>query len=139
SMADSINAQYLRRVATAFDLEQRSALLLAGTRQTVGLAYDRLVEVARRTDVLVNISGMLTDQELTGPIPYRIYLDLDPGCTQLWQAAQGIDMGFAGHSHVVTIGTRIGQLDCPVPTCGLDLLTTLQPIVLPYWPAADRS
>jgi hypothetical protein len=138
ALADSINAQYLRVIATAFDLVQSSALLLAGTRQTVGLSYDRLVEVARRADVLVNISGMLTDQELTNPIPYRIYLDLDPGFTQLWHTAQGIDMRFAGHSHFVTIGTRIGQPDCPVPTCGLRWLTTLQPIVLAYWPVAQR-
>src|SRR5229473_4351356 len=134
----SINAQYFRQVAMDFGLERSSALLLAGTRQTVGLTYDRLVEVARRTDVLVNISGILTDQELTSHIPYRIYLDLDPGFTQLWHAAQGIDMRFAGHSHFMTIGTRIGQPDCPVPTCGLHWLTTLQPIVLAYWPVAEQ-
>jgi hypothetical protein len=138
SLANSDNAQYLRRVTKAFDLEESSALLLAGTQQTVGLTYNRLVEVARRTDVLVNISGMLIDQELTSHIPYRIYLDLDPGFTQLWHAAQGIDMRFAGHSHFVTIGAHIGQPDCPVPTCGLRWLTTLQPIVLAYWPVAKR-
>src|SRR5207244_1313101 len=90
------------------------------------------------TAVPVNISVRLADQQLLGPIPCRVYLDLDPGFTQRCHAAQGIDMRFTGHSHFVTIGTRIGQPDCPVPTCGLDWLTTLQPIVLPYWPAADR-
>jgi hypothetical protein len=85
-----------------FGLGEKAALLLAGAREAVGLPYDRLLEVARRADVLVNISGMLTDESLTGRIPVRVYLDLDPAFNQLWHTAQGIDMRFAGHSHFMT-------------------------------------
>src|SRR3712207_1457565 len=81
---------------------------------------------------------MLADPELTGPVPVRVYLDLDPAFTQLWHAAQGIDMRFAGHTHFVTIGQAIGQPDCPVPACGLPWIRTLQPVVLAYWPVAGR-
>src|SRR5262249_3192193 len=49
-----------------------------------------------------------------------------------------IDMRLAGHSHLVTIGQRIGHADCAVPTCGLRWLTTPQPIVLAHWPVAER-
>jgi hypothetical protein len=79
---------------------------------------------------------MLTDPELIGPIPRRVYLDLDPGFVQLWHAVQGIDMRFAGHTHFVTIGLAIGHADCSVPTCGLPWITTPQPIVLEHWPVA---
>jgi hypothetical protein len=65
-----------------------------------------------------------------------VYLDLDPAFIQMWHAVQGIDMRFDGHTHFVTIGLAIGQLDCPVPTCGRTWLTTPQPIALPYWPVA---
>jgi hypothetical protein len=138
SLAQSDNAAYFQRVTADFGLEQTSALVLANTEQTVGLLYRELREIARRTDVLINISGMLTDDALTAQIPVRVYLDLDPGFNQLWQAAQGIDRGFAGHTHFVTIGQAIGQPDCCVPTCGLTWIPTLQPVVLAHWPVAEH-
>src|SRR4051794_28438078 len=92
----SENAAYFRRVVAEFGLERSAALLLAGSRQTVGLSHDELRSVCRRADLLVNISGMLADEDLTGRIPVRVYLDLDPGFIQLWHETQGIDMRFAG-------------------------------------------
>src|SRR6185503_6082514 len=40
-----------------------------------------------------------------------------------------------GHDAYVTIGERIGAPDCTVPTCGLDWITTPQPVVLGEWEA----
>jgi hypothetical protein len=137
TLEDSENTAYFRRVVTAFGLEDVAALLLEGTRTTVGLPYDRLCAAARRADVLVNISGMLTDPELLDPIPVRVYLDLDPAFVQLWHAVSGIDMRFTGHTHFVTVGQAIGQAGCTVPTCGRRWIPTLQPIVLDHWPVAD--
>jgi hypothetical protein len=137
-LAASENADYFRRVTEEFGLQDNSALLMAGTQQTAGLSYERLRQVARRADALINISGLLTDQELTAHIPIRAYLDLDPAFNQLWQAVQGIDMRFAGHTHHVTIGHNLGEPDCPVPTCGLSWIKTWQPIVLERWPVAER-
>ena len=54
----------------------------------------------------------------------------DPTFNQLWHATQGIDMRFAGHTHFVTVGLALGQSECPVPTCGLAWVPTLQPVVL---------
>ena len=136
SLQDSVNCSYFRAVAKSFDLEDRASLLLAGTRQTFGRSYEALLDVGRRADALINISGMLTDEALIAATPVRIYLDLDPGFNQLWQS-QGIDMRLAGHTHFVTIGQAIGQAECPVPTCGVSWITTLQPIVLDDWPIAE--
>ena len=137
-MPHSANAAYFRQVMADFELERSSALLLTGTQETVGLPYAQIREAARRADLLINISGMLTDEELTGRIPVRVYLDLDPAFNQLWHAMQGIDMRFAGHTHWVTVGLAIGQPECSVPTCGLPWITTLQPVVLAHWPVAER-
>src|SRR5918998_6653341 len=41
-LARSTNAAYFRRVMADFGLKQTSALLLAGTQETIGLPYDRL-------------------------------------------------------------------------------------------------
>jgi hypothetical protein len=138
SLAQSDNAAYFRQVTAEFDLAQASALVLAHTRETVGLPYEELGAIARRADVLINISGLLADEAITADIPVRVYLDLDPGFNQLWQEVQSIDRGFAGHTHFVTIGQAIGQPDCPVPTCGLPWIPTLQPVVLAHWPVADH-
>jgi hypothetical protein len=137
-LAASENAAFLREIATEFGLERPAALILAGTRETVGIAYEELREFARRADLLLNVSGMLTDPELMVNIPCRTYLDLDPAFNQLWQSVEGIDMRFAGHTHFVTIGQAIGEADCTVPTCGIQWIKSLQPIVLEHWPVADR-
>ncbi|MGA2658856.1 MAG: hypothetical protein ABSH34_15245 [Verrucomicrobiota bacterium] len=137
-LAASRNAAYFARVTHEFELRDRSALLLPGTQQTCGLSYEQLRQVAQRANMLINISGMLTDPALLAPIPVRIYLDLDPAFNQLWSAVQGIDMRFAGHTHFVTIGQAIGEPGCSVPTCGLKWLQTFQPVVLERWPVATR-
>src|SRR5688572_27614233 len=133
SLSSSENAAYFRAVVRQFDLESRASLLLADTRETVGPSYDALRALATRSDLLINISGMLADPALTEPIPVRVYLDLDPGFNQLWYAAEGIDVGFDGHTHFVTIGPAIGGRDCAIPTCGRNWIATRQPVVMSEW------
>jgi hypothetical protein len=77
---------------------------------------------------------MLRDDALLEPIPIRVYLDLDPAFNQLWATANGIDMGFANHTHFVTVGQCIGADGCDVPTCGRHWIRTLPPVVLERWP-----
>src|SRR6266481_1588346 len=45
-LADSVNAAYFQKVMADFDLSRTSALLLAGTTETFGLAYSELQTVA---------------------------------------------------------------------------------------------
>jgi hypothetical protein len=138
SLLRSENATYFHQVMSEFGFEQNAALLQAGTRHTVGMSYDSLCQVASSTDALINVSGMLTDEALVEKVPWRVYLDLDPAFTQLWHAMQGIDMGFSGHDRFVTVGQAVGGYWCDVPTCGLAWITTPQPLVLEYWPVAER-
>ena len=128
---------YFREVVRDFGLEKGAALLLGGTRETVGLGYDELRDAVKRCDVLFNISGMLADPALIERVPRRVYLDLDPAFIQLWHAEYGIDMRFDAHTHFVTVGLALGSASCPVPTCGREWITTLQPIVLDEWPRGE--
>jgi len=134
SLARSLQAEYFREVAARFDLESRAALVNPLTQETTGLSYSALVAAARDADLLINISGTLTDPRLLEPISRRLYLDLDPAFNQLWHAVDGVDVRFAGHTHFATIGCLIGTAGCDVPTCGRTWLPTLQPIVLSEWP-----
>ncbi|MGH8542400.1 MAG: glycosyltransferase [Gammaproteobacteria bacterium] len=131
------NAAYFRDVVGQFGLEDEATLLLTGTRETAGLTYDQVRDWASRADLLVNIGGGLTDPCLLEPIPVRLYLDLDPGFTQLWQAVEGIDMRFDGHTHFATVGLTLGQPGSQVPTCDIDWIPTPQPVVLKEWPLAN--
>jgi hypothetical protein len=135
-LARSANGRYFRRLIEDFGLEG-SALILEGMTETVGASYDELRALARRADVLVNVNGILAEPELFEPVPVRIYLDIDAGFNQLWHATQGIDRRFAGHTLHVTIGQGIGEPWSPVPTCGIDWIKTVQPVVLDHWPVAD--
>lgn len=85
-------------------------------------------------DVVLNVSGILPADSIAA-IPVRVYLDLDPAFNQMWHA-QGIDRGFSGHTHFVTVGQAIGRNGCMVPTHGLDWIGTLPPVFLDEWPPA---
>jgi hypothetical protein len=132
-LADSINARYFRQVATDFGLAEHAALVAAGTHDSFGIDYETLRDIAGESDLLINISGMLVDENLLQRIPQRMYLDLDPAFNQIWHE-QGVDSHLKGHTHFATIGLAIGEADCPVPTCGVEWIKTLQPVVLNHWP-----
>lgn len=126
---------YFEQVIAEFGLS--AALLVDRSRETVGLSYEDLHRRASEAELLLNINGLLADEELLAAIPVRVYLDIDAGFNQLWHATQGIDRRFGGHTHHVTIGLGIGEDWSPVPTCGIEWEKTLQPVVLAEWPVAD--
>jgi hypothetical protein len=81
--------------------------------------------------------GFLTDEDVLAAAPRRVFLDTDPGFGQMWRELGQADV-FAGHDAHATIGENIGHPECEIPTCGLDWITTRQPIVLAEWPATPR-
>jgi hypothetical protein len=134
-MARTPTGFYFQQVVRGFGLGERAALLRAGTEETLGMVYSRLRDFCRGADVLINVSGILTDPDLIERIPIRAYLDLDPAFNQLWHE-DGIDMRFAAHNRFVTVGQALGTPECPVPTAGHRWIPTLPPVVLDRWPAA---
>jgi hypothetical protein len=136
TLAGSINARYFDAVADRFGLAQRdAALLVTGTRETHRRSYDDLLRTAGSSDLLINISGLLRDEALLGPIGRRLYLDVDPAFTQLWHAVEDIDMGLANHTHFATLGALIGEPGSAIPDCGVRWTATRPPVVLSEWPA----
>jgi hypothetical protein len=127
--------QYFEAVCRDYGLADQAALVVAGTNEVFGTTESRLRRIAGDADVLLDIAGMLVDAPVSERIPTRVYLDLDPGFTQLWHDVAGIDMRFEGHSHFVTVGLGIGAYSS-APTCGRRWLTTVPPVVLECWPVA---
>jgi len=125
-------------LARGFELEDQFALLVGGTHETIGLSRARVVERAHNSALLLNVMGFLTDEEILAQARRRVFLDIDPGFPQMWRQL-GLHDSFAGHDAFVTIGQNIGYADCTIPTCGLEWITTPQPIVLERWPTATNQ
>ena len=131
------SVDYFSELVRDFELDGHAALLVRGSTETSGIPYRELLSLARDADVVFNVSGMLRDEELVGPAPLRVYLDLDPAFNQLWHAVEGIDMGFGLHNRFATVGLELGEPACPVPTCGREWIKTLPPVFLPRWTRAE--
>jgi hypothetical protein len=64
-----------------------------------------------------------------------VYLDIDPGFAQIWEA-QELAHSFAGHDDFVTLASNIAGEDCLVPSGGRRWIGTLPPILIDHWPLA---
>jgi hypothetical protein len=139
----SLNVRYLAEVMERFGLGNRWAVLIDGGARSLGMSRGALDTAAAEAELLLNVNGFVDDPEVLSRVGLRAYLDIDPGFGQMWRALDLYDM-FAGHDAYVTIGERIGQADCTIPTGGLDWITTPQPVVLTEWgaqqsPEPDRG
>jgi hypothetical protein len=103
---------------------------------TVGLS--RQASLAKTGDslLLLNVMGFIDDEEVLAVSPRNVFLDIDPGFGQMWRAL-GLDDSYAGHDAFVTIGEKIGDPDCLIPTCGLEWMTSPHPIPLGQWPLTE--
>ena len=131
--ASSVNARYFRTVMERFGLLDHAALLESEGHGHVGLSLSELEKLAPEVDLLVNGSGVMRLKSILGAVRRRLYLDMDPGYTQIWQEQYGVDMNLRDHDVYVTVGSNLGNPDCPLPTCGIRWETTLPPIVIDEW------
>jgi hypothetical protein len=136
--ASSASGRWLRRTMAGAGLQDRWGALIDGGTETLGRSRAELREELGRAILLINVNGFLEDRELLAAAPRRVYLDIDPGLAQLWEA-EGLADTFAGHEDFVTVGTNVGGEGCGVPTGGRRWITTLPPVVLEHWPVAGAG
>lgn len=134
AIEDSWNVRYFLDVMRCFGLDGSYGLLCNGGANTIGLSRADIIERVADSAALINVMGFLNDEEIVAAAPKRVFLDIDPGFGQMWQALALHDT-FRGHDAFVTIAENIGKPDCTIPTCGLEWITTRQPVVLDQWPA----
>jgi hypothetical protein len=131
------SVRYVSETMERFGFEGRWALVPRSGAEPIGISRSELREVARGTDLLLSVSGMLADPDVLDAVAVRAYLDLDPAFNQLWHAVEGVDMRFDAHTHFVSVADAIGNPECPIPDCGREWLPTLPPVVLDEWPVAS--
>lgn len=128
---DSTNLRYLAAVMQPFDIDY--AVLVDHGRGVIGRSREDLVAWVGGSTMFLNVMGFVDDEELLDSASCSVFLDIDPGFGQMWRAL-GLHDLFRGHDSYVTIGENIGDSGCTIPTCGVDWVTTCQPVVLDHWP-----
>jgi hypothetical protein len=134
SFADCANLAYFQEVTRHFGLAGSAALVYEGGEQIHGATGPDLLEVAGAADLLVNITGHLTLERLKSRIRRKVYIDEDPGYTQIWHAAGNAGSRLEGHDFFFTVGENIGTPDCSVPTGDVLWRPVRRPVVFEEWP-----
>jgi hypothetical protein len=135
SPESSFNLRYLANVMERFGLADHWTLLFDRGSRVFGQTRKHVHDRLRRSAFLLNVMGYLDDEEMLGAAPRRVFLDIDPGFGQMWQALGQAEL-FRDHDDYVTIGENVGQPGCAIPTLGIEWITTRPPVVLDEWAVA---
>ncbi|HVO91578.1 MAG TPA: hypothetical protein VMT22_02005 [Terriglobales bacterium] len=98
-----------------------------------GMSLHRIEEAIRSTDLVWNFCCSLR-QPLLALFKRRVLVDLDPGMIQV--PALDSDLAIADHDTLLTVGSKLGDADCRVPTLDLHWERFLPFVYLPAWEAA---
>ena len=103
--------------------------------EVYGLDRSALGELARSADLLWNFAGGLRPP-LLELFRHRVLIDLDPG--HLHVSALTVDLAIQAHHAFLTVGTKLHDPDCGVPTLGRRWQRFAPFVHLPMWtPSPD--
>src|SRR4051812_14085702 len=105
---EAVGRRYFEEGVRGVGLEGRAALLGWGGETLFGREEQELVEIAGAARVLFNISGHLEAGPVLAAPRSRVYVDLDPGFTQLWHSDPALSFDVSGHDSYVTVGLNVG-------------------------------
>jgi hypothetical protein len=134
-----LNRDYFERIIKRFGLADSAVLLGDAGEVLYGPSYPAVLEIAGAAEMLVNIAGDLRLDDLKRRVRMRVYVDVDPGLTQLSLAECPTNPRVAGHDLHFTIGENIGTSASPLPTSGLTWRHTRQPVLLDEWPVSTQG
>jgi len=132
----SVNFAYFAHVTERFGLAGRAALFSERDGRCAGLLPAVAADLADAADLLVNISGHLTLDALKPRFRKRVFIDQDPGYTQVWHLNGLADDRLHDHHFYFSVGENIGASGCGVPDDGIAWRPLRQPVVLDEWPVA---
>jgi len=135
----SYAVRHLERCLERIGLDGRWAFRLADRPGTCwGMPPEKLDELYRSCDALLNIVGATDLREEHLAAKLRVYLETDPVTAEL-RLANGDEhtrKAFASHDVIATYGENYGASDCGVPLNGVRYVKTRQPVDLDLWPMA---
>jgi len=132
----SYSVRYIRRHLAMVGLENAWAYV-DYTGRYHGKPREAVVAACRDADAMINLSGgyWIARPEYDGM--RKIFIDTDPGFTQRaiveTKDAWYRDF-FAAHDALFTFALNIGAPGCTIPETPFRWQTTIQPLVLDFWP-----
>src|SRR2546422_881023 len=129
--------RHIARSTERIGLADRWAYRLADrTGACWGLSEQKLNDLYRSCDLLLNIVGATDLREEQLRARFRVYLETDPVTSELLLAAndEHTQQAFSNHNLVATYGETYCAVDCRVPLDGIPYRKTRQPIDLELWP-----
>jgi hypothetical protein len=126
----SANREYWHNTMREFGFAGHQTLLVNGESAD----REKLLDFAAGCDLFLNLSGLFRDQEVLRRVKKRVYADLDPAFTQIWQEIYNVDMGLANHDVFFTVGPLLNSPQCRAPKLNREWLPTQWPVNLEYWP-----
>lgn len=136
---NSCQLDYFRQVLGDFGFSGKCALIYGNGPETFGLSQVELRDLATAAAVMVNITGHLRQPEFMASPACKIYVDLDPGFTQLWYERGLLDSSLTRHDHFFSVGEAIGSPGCRIPAGDIPWKPVRQPVVLDYWPVSAKG
>lgn len=127
-------ARWLEAVMEGAGLAGSYSLFTEGG--AIGVPRREAIEWVAGADLLLDVMGFTEDEELLAASPRNVFLDIDPGFGQMW-CELGLHDPYGGYDAHVTVGERVGEPGCLVPTCGIDWVTSPHPILPELWPATE--
>lgn len=115
-----------------FGIADRYCIVYDDGRRFLGMTGEELDDAIAESELLLNISGHLPASSPLCRIPQRVYLDVDPGFTQIW--AHQADLHLEQHNRFFSVGQNVDQSDFRIPLRGIQWEPTLPPVVLGEWP-----
>ncbi|MFN8058172.1 MAG: hypothetical protein U0Q12_03345 [Vicinamibacterales bacterium] len=135
SLDPSYGTQYIHAALEPFGMGDRwSFVNYDGSYH--GLSREHVQAFCRDADLYINLSGgsWFWRDEYLG-IPRRVFVDSDPGFTQLAIAKNEswyVEF-FRTFDRLFTFGSNIGLAGCSIPTGAFTWLKTWQPVVMDQW------
>lgn len=132
------NVHHLAQTLARFGLGDRWGYRFPLESRWFGMSDERRNEVLRTADLLINVSGTLEHPHQYAAIRRKVYLDSDPGFTQV-KLALG-DAAFSNRVAAHDVHFSFGEAHSPaVPPTPYVWLPTRQPVVLDEWPLWESS
>lgn len=134
-----LNLAYFGEVVAAFGLANAAAVVGEDGQTLWGPPPNDLRDRLDEADTLVNIAGNLRLDALKRRPRLKVYVDIDPGFTQLWLESARRAPRVDGHDLHFTIGANIGARGSSLPSGGIDWKHTVSPVQLDEWPLSREG
>ena len=135
------NVEFLKSSIERFGFAGRWAYWDAINDVYHGMSRERVFEVLRESDALINLCGAtkLRDEHMACPV--RIMVDTDPVYEQIKyaKADPAARAYLDAHTHFFTYGENVGGPGWIVPLCGVPWKPTRPPVEMSLWPEAPGA